>query len=70
MAGFSLGIVWAMIAVGGQSLYVGKTVYAADKGNAEKDQEKTTEILMELRLNMKMLVKDNGKKWQIWKEAK
>lgn len=60
LVGFALGIVWAMIAVGGQSIYVGKAVYAVDK-------EKSDNITNEIRMNMRVLFAKNGLKWEEWK---
>jgi len=60
LVGFALGIVWAMIAVGGQSLYVGKAVYAVDK-------EKSDNMTNEIRMNMRVLFTKNGLKWEEWK---
>lgn len=33
----------------------------------DKNKEESREVLMELRLNMKLLVAKNGMKWETWK---
>lgn len=59
-----LGIMWAMIAVGGQSLYVGKATYAQDCQIEKETQRERDKMLVDIRINMERLVVKNGMKWK------
>lgn len=60
----ALGIMWAMIAVGGQSLYVNKATYAQDCQTDKEVQRDRDKMLVDIRINMERLVVKNGMKWK------
>ena len=59
-----LGVMWAMIAVGGQSLYVSKATYAQDCQTENETQRERDKMLVDIRINMERLVVKSGMKWK------